>query len=253
MRSVSRLVVLVSVLAAGGLSSAGPAAGGTSLSSPGLVKAFTPDTINVGESTTLFLGPRNFNASALTGVGFTDSLPAGLVVSVAPLVTSVCGGTISAPVGSTTISFTGATLPGFPGGLGVCDFDVVVTATAAGVLVNTTSQITSNETSPGLPGSATLTVKSLYSLPLSVQRLSSTGRTVGFSLASASTVRFSLDRRITRTRYRRVGKFTRIARQGRNRVRIPSRLGGRRVGKGLFRLSARASGGSLSRRLIRIR
>ena len=100
-----------------------------------------------------------------------------------------------------------------------------------------------------------MTVVAPYNLTLSVNPVRpSTGRTIGFSLASASTVRFSLDRRITRTRYRRVGKFTRAARRGRNRVRIPSRLGGRRVGKGLFRLSARASGGGpLSRRRIRIR
>jgi hypothetical protein len=108
----------------------------------------------------------------------------------------------------------------------------------------------------GQPSDATWTVTCTaapYQLPVTVESLSLSGSTVRFRLAAPATVRFSLDRRITRTRYRRVGKFTRAARQGRNRVRIPSRLGGRRVGKGLFRLSARASGGSLSRRLTRIR
>ena len=96
-------------------------------------------------------------------------------------------------------------------------------------------------------------VNEAYNLPTPITNLAVSGTTLRFRLAAPATVRFSLDRRITRTRYRRVGKFTRVARRGRNRVRIPSRLGGRRVGKGLFRLSARASGGSLSRRLIRIR
>jgi hypothetical protein len=97
-------------------------------------------------------------------------------------------------------------------------------------------------------------VDTSYTLPTPVTNLAVSGSTLRFRLASPATVRFSLDKRIARNRFRRVGKFTTTARRGRNRLRIPRRLGGRRVGKGLFRLSARASGGGpLSRRLVRIR
>jgi hypothetical protein len=97
-------------------------------------------------------------------------------------------------------------------------------------------------------------VDTTYALPNQVTNLAVSGSTLRFRLAAPATVRFSLDKRVTRYRFRRIGKFTTVARRGRNRVRIPRRLGGRRVGKGLFRLSARASGGGpLSRRLVRIR
>jgi hypothetical protein len=97
-------------------------------------------------------------------------------------------------------------------------------------------------------------VEEAYQLPNQVTNLAVSGSTLRFRLATAATVRFSLDKRVARNRFRRIGKFTTTARRGRNRVRIPRRLGGRRVGKGVFRLSARASGGGpLSRRLVRIR
>jgi hypothetical protein len=96
-----------------------------------------------------------------------------------------------------------------------------------------------------------------YELPTEVQALALSGSTVRFRLAAPATVRFSLDKRVRRGRYLRIGKFTTRASRGRNRVRIPRRLNGRRVGKGLFRLSARAvnSGGrgALTRRVVRLR
>jgi hypothetical protein len=94
----------------------------------------------------------------------------------------------------------------------------------------------------------------VYELAPPIQNLALSRSVISFRLPTSATVRFSLDKRVTRTRFRRVGKFSTTARRGRNRVRVPRRLGGRRVGKGVFRLSARASGGGpLSRRLVRIR
>jgi hypothetical protein len=96
-----------------------------------------------------------------------------------------------------------------------------------------------------------------YALPTQVANLSVTGSVVSFRLAAPARVRFSLDRRVARNRFRRLGTFSARARRGRNRVRIPRRLNGRRVGKGVFRLSARAvnSGGRgvLTRRVVRLR
>jgi hypothetical protein len=101
-------------------------------------------------------------------------------------------------------------------------------------------------------------VTTLYDLPaVELRGLRTAGRTVAFRLAAPATVRFSLDRRVRRNRFRRVGTFTARARRGRNRVRVPRRLNGRRVGKGVFRLSARAVNGggrgALSRRVVRLR
>jgi hypothetical protein len=96
-----------------------------------------------------------------------------------------------------------------------------------------------------------------YDVPTEIASLRISGSTIGFRLASPATVRFSLDRRVARNRYRRVGTFGSRARRGRNRVRIPRRLNGRRVGKGVFRLSARATNsggrGALTRRVVRLR
>jgi hypothetical protein len=100
-------------------------------------------------------------------------------------------------------------------------------------------------------------VDTTYALPTQVASLAVSGSTLRFRLSAPARVRFSLDRRVARNRYRRVGTFSTRARRGRNRVRIPRRLNGRRVGKGVFRLSARAvnSGGrgALSRRVVRLR
>jgi hypothetical protein len=102
---------------------------------------------------------------ALTGVGFTDTLPSGLVVSTPNGLTGFCGGgTISAVAGSNSISVSGATLPpdaSLAPGVS-CTFSVNVTGTAIGVQTNTTSKVTSNEAAPGAPATATISVDFLY-------------------------------------------------------------------------------------------
>jgi hypothetical protein len=52
----------------------------------------------------------NPNASSLTGVGFTDTLPSGLVVATPNGLDETCGGTIQATSGSSSISIANATL-----------------------------------------------------------------------------------------------------------------------------------------------
>ena len=248
MHSVSRLVM---ALVGMSLIGATPAVAGTPVPvfPPAIAKAFVPSTINVGESSTLTITLVNGNAVPVTGVAFTDPLPAGVVVG-ATAPSNTCGGTLTAVPGSSNISLTGGSIVAS----GACQVVVEVVGTTSGVKVNTTSAVATNESAGGQGATANLTVLSPYDVPLGIQRLSLSGRTVSFRLAAPAAVRFSLDRRMTRTRYQRVGKFSAQARRGRNRVRIPRRLGGRPVGKGLFRLSARASGGGpLSRRLARIR
>ncbi len=93
--------------------------------------------------------------TVLTGVGFSDVLPAGLVVATPNGLTGSCGaGTITAVAGTGTISLVGATLPAG----GSCTFAINVVATTSGTKVNTTAAVTSVESGPGIPAAASVTV-----------------------------------------------------------------------------------------------
>jgi hypothetical protein len=123
---------------------------------PTIGKAFGATALNPNASTGLTFSVSNPNSSAnLTGVGFTDTLPDGLVVATPNGLTGSCGGgTITATAGSNTISLAGATLAAGA----TCTFSVNVTATAPGTKVNTTSAVTSTEAGPGNTATATVTV-----------------------------------------------------------------------------------------------
>lgn len=125
---------------------------------PTIQKSFGVQSIPLNGSTYLAFTVANPNASRLTGVGFTDPLPVGLVVSTpSGLIGACAGGSIVAIAGSSSISVTGAILGG-----GVpptpCAFAVSVTGTTAGTKSNTTSAVTSIESGPGGTASASLVV-----------------------------------------------------------------------------------------------
>ena len=91
---------------------------------------------------------------ALTGVAFTDNLPAGSVVASTPAVNNTCvGGSVTAAANSSSVALSGATLAA--GAL--CKVAVNVTGTASGVL-NNSVQATSTEGGAGNTASANLTV-----------------------------------------------------------------------------------------------
>jgi hypothetical protein len=130
--------------------------------SPVLTKAFTDAQIQLFglNSTTLSFTLTNpaANTAPLTGIAFTDTLPAGLIVSTPNGLTGSCGGTISAVAGSSSISLTGGTVA-----VGAsCTFSVSVTGIAIGVQTNTTSTVTSNEAAPGPPATASTSVDDLF-------------------------------------------------------------------------------------------
>lgn len=129
---------------------------GPSLTPPTLTKIFGAANTPLHGTTGLSFTVSNPNAAAsLTGVGFIDNLPAGLVVAAPNGLTGSCGSAgITATAGSGSVSFSGATLASS----GQCTFSVTVTGTTLGIKNNTTSNVTANETGPGLPATASITV-----------------------------------------------------------------------------------------------
>lgn len=100
---------------------------------PAVSKAFNPATIAVGVPTTLTITLSNPNVFPLTGVGFADTYPAGLVNTAAPSGATTCGsGVVTAAPDGTTLTLANGTIPAS----GSCTVTVSVIATTAGTLVN---------------------------------------------------------------------------------------------------------------------
>ncbi len=102
---------------------------------PVISKSFGALTIPLSGSTSLSFSVTNpaANSVSVSGIGFTDTLPAGLVVSSPSGLTGSCGGgTIGATPASGSVTLTGATLA--PGA--VCNFSLNVTGIVAGVQSN---------------------------------------------------------------------------------------------------------------------
>src|SRR5262249_17535964 len=91
----------------------------------------------------------------LTGIAFTDSLPAGLKVATPNGLSSSCGGTTTAAAGSGSISLSAGTLAANAS----CTISLNGTGVAPGVQNNTTGPISSTESGAGQPSNtATITV-----------------------------------------------------------------------------------------------
>ncbi|MCA1610500.1 MAG: hypothetical protein LC780_06495, partial [Acidobacteria bacterium] len=121
---------------------------------PTLVKAFVPNPVAVGAASVLTFTVTNPNAAVgLTGLSFTDSLPAGLTAPDGT--TAACGGSLVI-TGGNLLTFTGGTrLAGAS-----CAIPVTVTATTAGPHVNVSGFVSSTEggTNAGASGSASATL-----------------------------------------------------------------------------------------------
>jgi hypothetical protein len=152
---------------------------------PTISKAFAPTSVTVGGASTLSFTITNpNNASSLTGVGFTDTLPAGVVVSTPNALTGTCGGgTITATAASGSVSLSGATLASSAS----CTFSVSVTANTAGTKNNVTGAVTSAEGGPGNTASATLTVAGI-SAPTITKAFAPTSIVVGGSSTLSFTI-----------------------------------------------------------------
>jgi len=121
---------------------------------PGFSKSFSPATIGPGSVSTLtFTIDHSESAGTVTGMAFTDVLPAGVTLASPAIPTSGCGGTLSAPDGGTTISLSGGEL----GAFSTCTVQVNVTGSTPGTFMNVSGDLTSSSGSSG-PAVADLTV-----------------------------------------------------------------------------------------------
>jgi uncharacterized repeat protein (TIGR01451 family) len=132
------------------------------LVAPTIAKSFAltqAGGIFFGDTTSMTITLTNPNAAPLTGVAFTDTLPAGLVIATPNGLADSCALGATAPAGTSTISLAGAILPGSS----TCTITVKVSVTAGdGLMKNTTSTLTSNEAPPGAAATATIFIYDLW-------------------------------------------------------------------------------------------
>jgi hypothetical protein len=128
----------------------------TVVAPPTIGKSFGAASIPLNGSTTLTFNLSNPNsATSLSGIGFTDTIPSGLVVSTPSGLTGSCGGgTITAAAGSGSVSLSGATLAANTS----CSFAVSVTGIATATQNNMTGTVTSTQGGTGGTASASITV-----------------------------------------------------------------------------------------------
>ena len=125
-------------------------------SPPTITKAYGAASVPLNGATSLTFTLTNPNSgAALSGIGFTDMLPAGQVVATpSGLMGSCGGGAMTAVAGSSSVSLSGASLAVSAS----CSFAVNVMGTASGAQTNTTSAVTSIEAGNGETASANLMV-----------------------------------------------------------------------------------------------
>jgi fimbrial isopeptide formation D2 family protein len=134
----------------------------TVVAPPTLAESFGAAGIPLNGTASLSFTLNNPNsADTLTGIGFSDTLPSGLVISTPSGRTGTCGGgTIAATQGANAISLAGASLPAG----GSCSFSLNVTGIAAGTQNNTTGSVTSTEGGTGSSAFAAIVVTAPPSL-----------------------------------------------------------------------------------------
>ena len=121
----------------------------------GFTKTFSPDQVSPGEVSTLtFTVDNTAGTSAISGVTFTDDLPTGMIVATPANASDGCGGTLTAPDGASTITYSGGTV----GAGATCTIDVDVTVTMTGSFANVVSDASSSVGPIGVGGAATATL-----------------------------------------------------------------------------------------------
>jgi uncharacterized repeat protein (TIGR01451 family) len=115
---------------------------------------FNPQSIQLNDATTLTFTITNTNPSGLTGISFSDTLPAGLVVATPNGLSGTCGGSVVAVAGTGIVSLSGGILAAGD----QCTFSVSVSGTTPGTKHNVTGNITSIESGAGSAASSNVVV-----------------------------------------------------------------------------------------------
>jgi uncharacterized repeat protein (TIGR01451 family) len=142
---------------------------------PTLSKAFVPATINAGGTSTLTITLINSSTSiAVLTAPFTDNLPSGVVVAATPSASTTCGTLVPPSSGDTAVTLSTGAIPAGSGTTaGSCTVTVDVTATAAGVYVNTipAGALMTTNGNNAAPASATLAVINTAAVPPTLSKL----------------------------------------------------------------------------------
>ena len=165
--------------------------GGTAvLDPPTLVKAFSPSTIAVGETSSLTFTLDNPNLTdSLSGVSFDDTLPVGMTVAIPANAGSSCGGTWAPVPGDGLLSFSGGVIAADSS----CSLSVDVTSSSVGSSINISDYIYAIESGQNATstGSATDTLTVLA--PPSIEKAFSPELVlIGITPDDASTLTFSI-------------------------------------------------------------
>ena len=132
----------------------------TTLPAVAVTKVFDPSEISQYATAKLIITLLNSNSLSLTGVNFTDNLPAGMIVAPTPNINNKCDGTITTTANSVSLS------NGTIAGSSSCTVEINIKANGSGNLTNTiaaqslkTDQGTTNKN----PGTATIVVQPISS------------------------------------------------------------------------------------------
>jgi hypothetical protein len=122
---------------------------------PTITKSFGVPNIGVNAPTVLYFTITGSNA-ALSGLTFTDTLPAGIVIATPNGLTGAasCFGTVTATAGSSTIKLVNGALNPTKS----CSFSVNVTGTMVGAWTNSTGPLSDDQGLTGTAATATLNV-----------------------------------------------------------------------------------------------
>jgi uncharacterized repeat protein (TIGR01451 family) len=121
---------------------------------PTVAKSFSPATIGTGGVSTLTVTLTNANATAITGVAFTDTYPGNLVNAATPALTNTCLGTATAAANGSSLALSGGRILANSS----CTVTVAVASAVAGSYLNSTGPVTTTNAGTGTAATATLTV-----------------------------------------------------------------------------------------------
>ena len=103
-----------------------------------VAKAVAPTTVAAGTDTRMTITlTRAAGAVALSGLAFTDTLPAGHLVSATPNLVNNCGGAVTATSGTNIVSLAGGALAGGAAATSCTILVNVTTPAGAGAATNT--------------------------------------------------------------------------------------------------------------------